>query len=160
MLNKRNINIDKSSHFLDYKNLDLFKIIQIIDNHNVYKLNLLDSMTVIHSIFHSWLLHLDSSRLLRDQRRQFSFAIHLSDESIEHSAITIVDSKINKCKNDSKLNLSLSEETRECLQYKIHYQNDSKYNQNFKWQDYFEVDECLDLIADYYHVKLDQADPH
>ena len=127
MLNKRNINIDRLSHFLDYKNLKSFKIIEIIDNHSAYWLQLLEIISVIHLMFHSWLLYLNSSRSLRDQRRQFSFSVRKTKDYIEHEVIAIVELRINKRKKNSKSNSALLKEW-ECLQYQIHYQNDEKHN--------------------------------
>ena len=72
MLDKKYIEITKSNHSLNFKNLNLYKIIDVIDNYHVYKFELSSSMFVIYSIFHSWLLHLNNSNLLIEQHRSSS----------------------------------------------------------------------------------------
>ena len=59
MLDSRNIKTIRSNKFLDYKNLNPFKIIRAINN-IIYKLKLSKSIN-IYSIFYPWLLYLDNS---------------------------------------------------------------------------------------------------
>ena len=160
MLVKLNINTDRPSHSLDYKNLGPFKIIEVIDNHSAYRLQLPETMSAIHPVFHPWLLHLDSSRPLRGQRRQPSPPVRTTEGYTEHEAIAIVESRINKRKKDSKPDPALPEKERDCLQYQFRYQNDEKHNQNPNWHDDTEVQKRTNLIADFHHVNPDNDGPH
>ena len=67
MLDKRFIDITRSSHSFDFKNLKFFKIIRIIKNYHIYELKFSKSMLEIHFVFQFWLLHINNSKLLREQ---------------------------------------------------------------------------------------------
>ena len=67
MLNVKFIKTIRFNKFLNYKNLDSYKIIEIINN-CAYKLKLFKSMQSIFFVFHSWLLHLNESNSLFEQR--------------------------------------------------------------------------------------------
>ena len=159
MLDKRFIDITRSNHFLDFKNLELFKIIRVIENHHVYKLKLSKSMLEIHFVFHFWLLHLDNSKLLREQHRK-SFTSTIILDVTHHETIRVIQSRIWRVKKNQDSNLDLSKHLREMLQYKIHYTNDDEYNQNLKWQNYINVDDCSDLVVDFHHVNLNELELH
>ena len=62
MLNDKNIKINRLSKSLNHKNINLYKIIKVINN-IIYKLKLSKKINIF-SIFHSWLLHLDNNDLL------------------------------------------------------------------------------------------------
>ena len=66
MLNARFIHIMRFNKFLNHKNLNSFRIIEIINN-SAYKLNLFESINKLFSVFHSWLLHLNKANSLSDQ---------------------------------------------------------------------------------------------
>ena len=159
MLNKRFIDITRSSHFLDFKNLKLFKIIKVIENHHVYELKLSKSMFEIHFVFHLWLLHLNNSKSLREQHRK-SFSSTIILDVTHHEAIRVIQSKIWRVKKNQDFNFDLSKYLREMLQYKIHYTNDDEYNQSLKWQDYIDVDDCSNLVVDFYHVNSNELEFH
>ena len=59
MLDNRSIKITRPNKFLDYKNLDPFKIIRAINN-IAYKLELSEGIN-IYPVFYPWLLYLDNS---------------------------------------------------------------------------------------------------
>ena len=159
MLNKRFIDITRSSHFLDFKNLKLFKIIKVIENHHVYELKLSKSMFEIHFVFHLWLLHLNNSKSLREQHRK-SFSSTIILDVTHHEAIRVIQSRIWRVKKNQDSNLELSKHLREMLQYKIHYTNDDEYNQNLKWQNYIDVDDCSNLVVDFHHANLNELESH
>ena len=123
MLDKRYIEITKSNHALNFKNLNFYKIIDVIDNHHVYKFELSSLMFVIHSIFHSWLLHLDNNNSLIEQHRSSSSFVIIFEFS-HHDVIKIVKSRLNRRKKNLDSNSIWSENVKNCLQYKIHYEND------------------------------------
>ena len=50
MLNSRNIRITKSNKSLDYKNLELYKIVRVVNN-IIYKLKLPNELN-IYLVFH------------------------------------------------------------------------------------------------------------
>ena len=159
MLDKRYIEISKSSHSLNFKNLDLYKIIDVIDNHYVYKFELLSSMFVIYSIFHSWLLHLDNSNLLIEQHRSSSSLV-ITLEFNHHDVIKIVKSRLNRRKKDLDSNSIWFKNVKDCLQYKIHDQNDEQWNQNLDWQNYIDVDDCSNFVVDFHHTKSNELKSH
>ena len=97
MLDKRFIDIIRSSHSLDFKNLELFKIIKVIKNHHVYELKLSKSMFEIHFVFHFWLLHLDNSKSLREQHRKL-FSSTIIFDVTHHEAIRVIQSRIWRVK--------------------------------------------------------------
>ena len=75
MLNFRFITTMRFNKFLNHKNLELYIIKKIINN-VVYQLNLFESIKSIFSIFHFWLLHLNTSNLLLEQHElNFSLII-------------------------------------------------------------------------------------
>ena len=125
MLDKRYIEIIKSNHSLNFKNLDLYKIIDVIDNHHVYKFELSSSMFVIHSIFHSWLLYLDNNNSLIEQHRSSSLFV-ITLEFNHHDVIKIVKSRLNRRKKDLDSNSIWSKNVKDYLQYKIHYENNEQ----------------------------------
>ena len=51
MLDSRNIKITRLIKFLDYKNLELYRINKVYDN-SIYELKLLISMKRVYSIFY------------------------------------------------------------------------------------------------------------
>ena len=59
MLDNRNIKTTRSNKFLNYKNLNPFKIIRAINN-MIYKLELSENIN-IYAVFYLWLLYLDNS---------------------------------------------------------------------------------------------------
>ena len=59
MLNNKNIKINRSSKSLNYKNINLYKIIKVINN-IIYRLKLSKEINIFF-IFYSRLLHLDNS---------------------------------------------------------------------------------------------------
>ena len=65
MLNRRNIKTVRSNRSLDHKNIDPYKITKALKN-MAYELDLSQSLK-IHSVFYSWLLHLDKSDSLSKQ---------------------------------------------------------------------------------------------
>ena len=159
MLDKKYIEITKSSHSLNFKNLKLYKIIDVIDNHHVYKLELSSSMFVIYSIFHSWLLHLDNSNSLIEQHRSSSSLV-ITLEFNHYDVIKIVKSRLNRHKKDLDSNSTWFENVKSCLQYKIHYENDEQWNQNLDWQNYIDIDDCSNLVVDFHHANLNEFESH
>ena len=155
MLDKRFIDITRSSHFLDFKNLELFKIIKVIKNHHVYELKLSKSMSKIYFVFYLWLLHLDNNKSFREQHRKSLSSTIILDVT-HHEAIRVIQSRIWRVKKNQDSNLELSKHLREMLQYKIHYTNDDEYNQNLKWQNYIDVDDCSNLVVDFHHANLNE----
>jgi hypothetical protein len=63
MLDTRNIKNTRSTKFLDFKNIELFRIICAIDN-IVYELKLSKAIIRIFRVFCFRLLYLDTSNLL------------------------------------------------------------------------------------------------
>ena len=159
MLDKKYIEITKSSHSLNFKNLDFYKIIDVIDNHHVYKLELSSSMFVIHSIFHSWLLHLDNSNLLIEQYRSSSSLV-ITLEFNHHNVIKIIKSRLNRRKKDFDSNSIWFKNVKNCLQYKIHYENDEQWNQNLDWQNYIDIAKCSNLVVDFHHTNSHKFESH
>ena len=159
MLDKRFIDITRSSHSFDFKNLKLFKIIRVIKNHHVYELKLSKSMFEIHFVFYLWLFYLDNNRSLREQHRKSLSSIIIFDVT-HHEAIRVIQSRIWRVKKNQDFNLDLSKYLREILQYKIYYTNDDEYNQNLKWQNYIDVDDCSNLVVDFHHANLNELESH
>ena len=116
-------------------------------------------MSKIHFVFHFWLLHLDNSKFFREQyRKSLSSTIIL--DVIHHETIRVIQSRIWRVKKNQDSNLDLSKHLREMLQYKIHYTNDDEYNQNLKWQNYIDVDDCSNLVVDFHHANLNELESH
>ena len=59
MLNSRNIKTTRLNKSLDYKNLESFQIIKVINN-ITYELELSNEINV-YLVFHLWLLYIDNS---------------------------------------------------------------------------------------------------
>ena len=66
MLDFRFITTMRPSKSLDHKNLGSYIIKKVINN-AVYQLNLSESMKSVFSVFHPWLLHLNTSNSLSEQ---------------------------------------------------------------------------------------------
>lgn len=124
MLDARYIKTVRPNNFLDYKNLDLYKITRAMNN-SAYELDLLQAMSSLFNVFHSWLLHLDDGRSLQGQVEESSSGIEI-DEDIEWLVEEIIDSRIDDRKNDSRTDL------RGCLQYRIKFVGDG--TKRPKWQ--------------------------
>ena len=81
ILNVKYIKTIKSNIFLNYKNLNLYKITRVINN-NVYEFDFLEIMRNLFNVFHSWLLHLNDDKSLQNQVKKFLSRIKI-DENIE-----------------------------------------------------------------------------
>ena len=64
---------------LNYKNLEPYQIKKAINNF-AYELNLPESISAVHPVFHSWLLHLNESNLLSEQHDLNSEPIEIAGE--------------------------------------------------------------------------------
>ena len=69
MLDARYQIITRFNKIFDYKNLNFFRVTRVIDN-CVYELSLSKVMKNIHSMFHSWLLHVDDDVSRENQKIQ------------------------------------------------------------------------------------------
>ena len=92
MLNFRFITTMRFNKFLNYKNFEFYIIKKIINN-VVYQLNLSESIKSIFSIFHFWLLYLNTSNSLFEQHELNSSLIII--KKIEWKLKKIVDFKLN-----------------------------------------------------------------
>ena len=138
--------------FLNYKNFDSYKIIEVINN-CAYKLKLFESMQSIFFVFHSWLLHLNESNSLFEQRQTKSFSIIIEKES-KWKLNKIVNLKIDKRIND------FITKTREMLQYRVKYKNWDTWNQTFKWQSFIDFNNAQNAVVDYHYEYLERFDSH
>ena len=109
-----NLNIARSSRSLNHKNVDFYEIVRVINN-VVYELKLLDVMKNIWSIFHLWLLHLNKSNFLSDQRRESSSAVKIILDFIIHYVKEIMKSRWNTNKKNSNSDLKLDLKNRKSM---------------------------------------------
>ena len=79
MLDRRFITTMRPNKSLNYKNLGPHQIKKAINN-SAYELNLLESMSAVHSVFHPWLLHLNESNPLSGQHDLNSGPIEIAGE--------------------------------------------------------------------------------
>ena len=93
MLNFRFITTMRFNKFLNHKNFELYIIKKIINN-VVYQLNLFESIKSIFSVFHFWLLHLNTSNSLFKQHELNSSLIIIKEE-FEWKLKKIVDFRLN-----------------------------------------------------------------
>ena len=103
MLNAKYIKTMRSNNSLNHKNLDLYKITRAINN-IVYELDLLEIMSNLFNVFHSWLLHLNDEKSFQNQMKKTSSRIEIN-EDIKWSIQKIIDSRINDRMNDSRTNI-------------------------------------------------------
>ncbi len=163
MLDIRNIKTTRLCKFLKHKNAGLYKIIRAIDNH-VYELELPKSMK-IYLVFHSWLLHLNKSKPLPNQRIKPSSPANVANnigDDFEYYVKGIEASRYNMRKNDDNVDPSLIaiDHRRKMLQYQILFTSYTNYNDRPKWLDYPMVDDCPNFVVDFHHEYLDAARPH
>ena len=152
MLNFRFITTMRFSKFLNHKNLELYIINKIINN-VVYQLNLLESMKSVFSVFHLWLLHLNTSNSLPEQHQLNSSPIIIREKS-EWKLKKIVYSKLNHKKKDSVIN------ERKKLQYRVRYKDWNIWNQSFKWQNFEKLENAVDAIVDFHYFHSEKAEFH
>ena len=147
-LDSRNIKTTRPNKSLDHKNLGPFKIIRIINN-MAFELELPQEMKMF-PVFYPWLLHLDDGRLLPGQGRLPPAPIKVDEDGEKWGAEEVVDSKINKRRNNPMTN------ERGCLMYKIQYDDRGPPF----WTIYPDIAGYQDLVADFHHKYPEKPGPH
>ena len=152
MLNSRYLKTIRSNRDLDYRNLDSFKIIRVINN-NVYELKLSKFMKDVFSVFHLWLLHLKNSNLMFEQENHESDFVIIDAQDALYDIEEILNFKIDKRMNDSATT------QKECLCYRVRWVKWKRNNQRSKWYRYTNV-QASDLIANYHYKYSKRARSH
>ena len=154
MLNARFQKTTKFNKNLDYKNLESFKIVKVVDN-MIYELKLLEVMQNIFSVFHSWFLHLNDETFLKNQNDFDSESLKMNENSVYYLN-EIIDFRINRRFNDSITR------TRNFLKYKIKWFDKQYRNVNitFIWQSYIDIDNVLYAIVDFHHKYSQKKEFH
>ena len=154
MLNVKYQATIRFSKNLNYKNLNSFIVKRVVDN-CVYELNLSQAMKNIFFVFHFWLLHVDDSISLQDQQKSTVQFVFIDDKDDVWYVEQILNSKMNKRRKNS-----VTEETEDCLKYKIKWINNENVNTTFIWHDYIDVNNALYAIIDYHHRYFDEFKSH
>ena len=112
-------------------------------------------------MFHFWLLHLNKSNSLSNQRKEFSSTMRITFDFIIHYVKEIMKSRWNISKKNNNSNFKLDFKNRKSmLQYKIEYEDDNLYNIKFIWQDYIDTIDCSDFIIDFHHRYFKVVESH
>lgn len=135
------------------QNLGPFQVDQVFHD-NVCKLRLPKSMGKTHPVFHPWLLHLANENPLKGQITPPPPPVNVDASGTDHEAIQVVRAFIDGRRVDP-----LTKE-KGCLMYKVHYKDDPVYNQKPKWQPYWEVRGCLELVAEFHERNRKAPPPH
>ena len=162
MLDTRNLKTDRPSKSLDHKQIGPYEIVRVINN-AAYELKLPDSMKKTHPVFHPWLLHLDKSTPLPGQRRDAPPPVTTTEGYTTHYVKEIVDSRLNgrvKDRNPNPARDPTDRTTERMLQYKVAYEDHQDYNRKPDWQDYTDVEDCPDFVADFHHKYPNKPGPH
>ena len=152
MLNFRFITTMRLNKFLNHKNLEFYIINKIINN-VVYQLNLFESMKSIFSVFHSWLLYLNTSNLLFKQH-QLNFSSIIIKKESEWKLKKRIDFKLNYKKRNSVIN------KKEKLQYRVRYKDWNIWNQSFKWQNFEKLENAVDAIVNFHYFHSKKTEFH
>ena len=152
MLNVRFQITRRQSKFLNYKNLESYRIVRKIDN-MIYQLELSSTMTGVFPIFHSWLLHLNDGVPLQSQRIVESKSIESKGDMWEIDEI--MNSKIDKRRNDPK-----TEAREECLRYLVRWTEHENDNTTLQWLNWTKVRNSPYVVADFHHKNSADVDLH
>lgn len=121
MLDSRNIKTVRPNKSLDHKNLGPFQIIKA-HNNSAYELDLPSSINKIYSVFHSWLLHLNNSDPLSEQRISSPSPLEIDEEGALWEVDEILDSRIDGRRKDPLTG------KKGYLMYKIKYSGPETHN--------------------------------
>ena len=154
MLDARYQIITRFNKILDYKNLNLFRVTRVIDN-CVYELNLSKIIKNIHSMFYSWLLHVDDDVSREIQKNSKSNSIFTNSQEDVWLIDEILNFKINKRRKNS-----ITKERDDCFKYKIRWTRNDQVNTTFNWHDFTNVNNVSYAIANYYHKYLNATKSH
>ena len=152
MLDFRYFKTIKSNRDLNYRNLDSFKIVRVIDN-NAYELKLSKFMKNVFSMFHFWFLHLKNSNFMFEQENHESDFVIIDTQNALYDIEKILNSKIDKRMNDSATT------QKKYLCYKIRWIEWKKNNQKSKWYKYTNI-QTSNLIANYHYKYSKRTKSH
>ena len=152
MLNVRFQITRRQNKFLDYKNLKSYRVIKKINN-ITYELELSVTMTEMFSVFHSWLLHLNDGDSFRDQRTIESKLMKTEEDEWEIN--DIMESKINKRRNDSKI-----EAKERCFRYLVRWIEHDNDNTTSQWLNWTKVKNCLHAVINFHYKNSRNVESH
>ena len=112
MLNARHLIITKFNRKFEYRNLNSFKIIRVIDN-NVYEIKFSKIIKKIFFVFYSWFLHFENNIFMLKQKNHESISIVIDVQKKFYDIEKILNSKIDKKMNN------LNTKRKNCFCYKI-----------------------------------------
>ena len=157
MFDSRFISTIKFNRELNYKNLELYEIIRAINNF-VYELNLSKFLKSVFSVFHFWLLHLEDSDSLFEQKDHESNLIAIDSESNELWEVEkILKFKINMRMTDFE---SQQSDIKNCLCYYVKWVDWQQTNQRSEWCKYIWVKIVSHFVVDYHHKYPDKVESH
>ena len=153
MLDARYIKIMRFNKSLDYKNLNFFKIIRVIDN-CAYELKLSQIMNECFSMFHFWFLHFDDENSMFEQQNvQSSFVAIDANENL-WKIDEILNFKIDRRMNDSITR------TKDCLRYRVKWSNQNNFNTTLDWYTYIDLKTASHLMTDFHHKYSEKTSSH
>ena len=153
MINARYFKIMRFNKNFDYKNLESFKIVRMINN-CVYELKLSQIMKKCFSIFHSWFLHFDDENFMFEQQDEQSTFIATDNNENLWKMNEILNFKIDK-----KINNSITR-IKSCLRYRIKWTNQNNLNTTFDWYIYIDLKIASYLMIDFHHKYSNKTNSH
>ena len=153
MLNARYLKIMRLNKNLDYKNLESFKVVRMINN-CAYELELSQIIKKCFSIFHSWFLHFDDENLMLEQKDEQSASVATNNNEDLWKMNEILNFKIDKRMNDS------TTKTKSCLKYRVRWTNQNNLNTTFDWYIYINLKTISYLMIDFHHKYSNKTKSH
>ena len=153
MLNARYLKIMRLNKSLDYKNLESFRVVRMINN-CAYELELSQIMKECFSVFHSWLLHLDDENFMFEQKNEQSASVATDNNEDLWEMNEILNFKIDKRMNNSATRI------KSCLRYRVKWTDQNNLNTTSNWYIYIDLKTASYLMIDFHHKYSNKTKSH